>query len=96
MDSYVATGMKDIASATVTLTLDKVSTSGKYGDWTHGVTTQDKFWLLSASEVFGTGDNNKCIPEKFYEEGSQYAWFASQGVMGTVLKIMASMNLLIR
>ena len=80
MDTYVAAGMKDIDSATVTLTLNKVSTSGEYGDWTQGVITQDKFWLLSASEVFGTGDNNKCIPEMFYEEGSQYAWFAFQGV----------------
>ena len=80
MDSYVAAGMKDIANDTVILTLNKVSTSGEYGDWTQGVITQDKFWLLSVSEVFGTGDNNKCIPSMFYEEGSQYAWFASQGV----------------
>ncbi len=80
MIDYVAAGMKDIASSV--LTVNKIATSGNYDDdWTEGSVTSDKFWLLSNSEVYGTGDNNSFIGEGYcYEEGTQYVWFAEQGV----------------
>ena len=81
MSDYVATGMKDIASAA--LPLNKVTTSGNSGSWTKDSTTADTFWLLSNSELFGAGENNTFISgdsPSFYVEGTQYAWFTTQNV----------------
>ena len=85
MSSYVKEGMRDIASAA--LTLEKITTSGSCGNWIKNSTTEDTFWLLSNSEVFGTGDNNNFIPTYFFEEGSQYAWFKTQNVHAQVVPV---------
>ena len=77
---YVQTGisgLKDAAKA-----IKKVTTSGSCNEWVESSTTTDSFWILSNTEIFGnkTDDGNTLVPTWFYEEGTQYKWFAQNNV----------------
>ncbi len=78
MNSYIKTGLNDLTAAVKNV--DKVTTSGSYGSWTEGSTTQDQFWLLSNTEIFGTGNKNALVSDEFKAEGTQYTWFSNKGV----------------
>lgn len=71
-EGYVQTGLSGLKDAAVTIS--KKATSGSSGNWTEGSTTQDKFWLLSFSEL--AGENTTPITSNGYykNEGSQYTW----------------------
>lgn len=88
--SYVAGGLKGLSSSAIT-----VSKRSRRNDWDRY--TNDKFWLLSNSEVYGSGDNNKLTRYTYWEEGSQYTWFANKGVNAqraqyTVNPVIAAMG----
>ena len=71
---YVQTGLSGLKNTAKVIT--KVATSGSYEDgWVKGSTTQDKFWLMSYSELFG--ENSWTIDDsnqRFKVEGTQYDW----------------------
>ncbi|NMN02209.1 YDG domain-containing protein [Bifidobacterium panos] len=68
-------GLKDVAK-----TINKVATSGSHGSWVEGSTTQDKFWLMSYSEL--VGENTAPITSYgwYKNEGSQYDWCRTNAV----------------
>ncbi len=66
--NYVSGGLEGLASAA--LTVKKTALDGD---------TNDKLWLISSTEVFGSGDNNY-VAHNFPWEGNQYTWFANNGV----------------
>ena len=75
--NYVSTGLSDLSD--YALEVPKVYSYRDVNLWATS-TASDKFWMLSNSEVFGTGTNNTAIGEYFLEEGAQYAWFSDKGV----------------
>ena len=76
---YVGRGLSGLVDGAKTI--NKETRSGKYASWSGDTTTQDQFWLLSHTEVFGTNGNTLTFNGLFdKEEGTQYAWMANQGV----------------
>ena len=103
MSSYVQAGMKDLASSTSSIkTIEKATAyRNNINDaWTENDITEDLFWILSVSEIFGTGENNTLIAgatADFQKEGEQYQWFINQGVnakegRGTENAVIAKLN----
>ena len=84
--TYVQAGMKDLASSESSIKAINKVTSYRNNinkDWTENDVTTDLFWMLSISEIFGSGDKNTLISSSipsFKVEGKQYAWFDNQGI----------------
>ncbi len=64
---YVQTGLSDLAKAAMTIS-KKATVGSSESGWTEG-STNDKFWLISYSELAGE-DKLSC----YKNEGSQYDW----------------------
>ncbi len=84
---YVQSGLSGLAGAA--REVKKVAVSGNYDDnWSKGnyptTTTSDSFWLLSYTEIAGTGS----IPSYLKSEGSQYAWFGTDAFTSSVIASM--------
>ena len=77
-------GLKDVAK-----TINKVAISGSHGSWVEGSTTQDKFWLMSFSEL--AGENTAPITSYgwYKNEGSQYDWCRTNAVANFMISNVA-------
>ena len=66
---YVMNGLSDLVSSGKVKAVSKKSPTGSAGSWVTDSTSNDKFWLLSYTEL--TGDFTK---QYTASEGSQYTW----------------------